>query len=121
MRSLSPKARRLIEHGIAALDRSEYRQIWLAWSKEHPSKRSGGPVNQAQDHLPAPLAQIVLAALDRLLVEIGKTAEDPAAPRDIAIRAANELGFIRDLESEVIADLKEELLLHPAAARAVGG
>jgi hypothetical protein len=107
MRSLSPKARFLIEAGLHRLEKPALSEQWKRWAAEHPFVRTTGFVNQSiTDPMPRELAQGILAALDLLARRIRAHIDDPSTSDRDAANCENDLVYIEDIVSEVARELR---------------
>jgi hypothetical protein len=106
MRNPSPKARHFIEVGIGELQKPEIMDPWKTWSREHPFRRIEGSVNQATELLPDRIAKIAVSGLDALAKDISERLKDTSLAREAIIALKNDLGYIQDIETELLQDLR---------------
>ena len=106
MRNLSPKARHFIDVGIDQLQKSDQIEAWRAWTREHPFRRIDGPVNQATELLPDKIAKFAVSALDALAKDISNRLKGESLPREAVIALKNDLGYIQDIQTELLQDLR---------------
>lgn len=105
MHSPSPKTRFFIQEALRLLRSPEVERAWVAWSEQHPFRRSEGFINNELDYLPRYLAESVLHGLELLEMETVKNLQRNDISREDAISAENNIGLFHDLESEICADL----------------
>jgi hypothetical protein len=63
----SPKAKRVIDYAVWTLPDDRKRRAWQSWAiSHHIVRQAGDPTNDGRAPMPPDIAQIVLAALDRM-------------------------------------------------------
>jgi hypothetical protein len=105
MLRFSPKARQLIDHGVMMLPPAE-RQLWFAWTADHPDPRAAGePADDGRGLVPPEVIEVVLAALEAQLSLMERACENPSMSEDEFSDLDNNLAHLRSVERAVRANV----------------
>jgi hypothetical protein len=103
----SPKAKRVIDYAVWTLPDDRKRRAWQSWAiSHHIVRQAGDPTNDGRAPMPPDIAQIVLAALDRMATTLRR----PYATisEDDAFVADNGLSYVQTLAEAVTQELRAE-------------
>jgi hypothetical protein len=95
MTRLSPKAIRFIDRAVTMSKHDRIRQVWNTFADTDGEK------------LPVRIARAALTALKESRKELNVRLASPLLAEDEAAELSNDLGFIRAIETDLVAQIAE--------------